>query len=198
MICGGVARRSITDSRLSATCFVGSFGSTFMAAVARARPSSGVMATLNGGPTTLPGTAISLTTRGGVRLRSMTVSVSGGALGTTFTVPLSSMTLLSFTEMGIWANAGDASTRRAVASRISLMSAPPRRAVRGTNGTISDSSGAKQSRFAARTQPTVSVPPPGRAGSLDADQHRPRHLVPAHLEDRADQALDPEPGCCHR
>ena len=138
-----------------------------MAAVTSARPSSGVMATLNGGPTTLPGTGISLTTRGGVLLRSITDSVSGGALGTTFTVPLSSMTLLSFTETAIWANAGDASRRRTIASSISLMSAPPRgRFENGAHRMSRGSSGAKQSRFTARTQPPVSAPPPGRrAGS---------------------------------
>src|SRR5205823_2897430 len=75
---GGDAFRSMTDTRVSGTVFVGSPGSTLLDDPTRARLSSGVSATLSGGPTTLPGTAISATTRGGdtVRSRSVTVSVA--------------------------------------------------------------------------------------------------------------------------
>src|SRR5262249_12299154 len=91
-----------------------------------------VMATLNGGPETLDGAGISVTTRGGLLLRSITLSVSGGGFATTFTVPLSSMTLLSFTEMAIWANAGDASSRT-TATSMSLMTHLRKT---GTNDTV--------------------------------------------------------------
>ena len=64
-----------------------------------------MIATLIGGPTTLPGTGISAMTFGGVTPRSMMVTVSGAALGTTLTTPLSSTTLLSFDETAHWAGA---------------------------------------------------------------------------------------------
>ena len=56
---GGVARRSTTLTRLSGTVLVASAGSFLVDEVTRARPWSGVIATLIGGPTTLPGTGIS-------------------------------------------------------------------------------------------------------------------------------------------
>ena len=67
---GGVALRSTTDTLLSGICLVLSAGSICIAEVTRARPSSGVMATLRGGPTTLVGTGISATTLGAGALRS--------------------------------------------------------------------------------------------------------------------------------
>src|SRR3990172_2089136 len=43
-------------------------------------------------------------TRGGLTLRSMIATVSGGGFGTTFTVPLTLTTLLSLAETAIWAS----------------------------------------------------------------------------------------------
>src|SRR5262245_48059286 len=62
---GGDALRSITLTLLSGTTFLGSLGSIFVAAVTRARASSGATATLEGGPTTLVGTLSSARTLGG-------------------------------------------------------------------------------------------------------------------------------------
>ena len=100
---GGAVVRSTTDSRLSGACLVGSFGSTLIAAVTSASDSSGVIATLSGGPTTLPGASTSPRTFGGHALRSMIVTVSGGGLGTTFTTPLTRTTLLSLADTAICA-----------------------------------------------------------------------------------------------
>jgi len=55
---GGDALRSMTDTRVSGTVFVGSLGSTRLDEPTSASRSSGVSATLNGGPMTLPGAAI--------------------------------------------------------------------------------------------------------------------------------------------
>ena len=106
--------------RLSLMVLVRSAGSTFIAEVTRASPSSGVMATENGGPTTLAGTAISATARGGLALRSMMVMVSDAGFWTTCTAPFTSTTLLSFAEIAIWANAAGtrARVRRTVSSRL--------------------------------------------------------------------------------
>src|SRR6266542_2314500 len=95
---GGEVVRSITDTRLSAVCFVGSAGSIFIAQATSAKLSSGVTATESGGPMTLPGAFTSAMTLGGECLRSMIVTVSGGGLRSTLTVPLSSVTLLSFDD----------------------------------------------------------------------------------------------------
>ncbi len=91
---------------MSLIVLVRSAGSTFIAEVTRARPSSGVMATDMGGPTTLAGTGISATARGGLALRSITVMVSGAGFWTTWTAPFTSATLLSLAEMAIWARRG--------------------------------------------------------------------------------------------
>src|SRR5262245_54343088 len=98
---GGGGLRSTAESRLWGTGLVGSAGSTLMADVTSARPSSGAIATLNGGPTTLVGTAISATTRAGVAPRSMIVIVSGAGLRTTCEAPFTSAILLSLTEIAI-------------------------------------------------------------------------------------------------
>src|SRR5262245_66263735 len=85
-ILGGEALRSMTVSLSSGTVFFGSLGSTLVAPVTSAKLSSRATATLKGGPTTLAGAWSSATTLGGVALRSMTVTVSGGGLaGTEFT-----------------------------------------------------------------------------------------------------------------
>src|SRR5204863_38172 len=119
------------DSRLSGACLVGSFGSTLIAAVTSASDSSGVIATLSGGPTTLPGASTSPRTFGGHALRSMIVTVSGGGLGTTFTTPLTRTTLLSLADTAICAEteAADTSTAsRAMGTTVrSGLIAPPLR-----------------------------------------------------------------------
>src|SRR5437879_8974855 len=114
---GGDAFRSMTETRVSGTVFVGSPGSTLLDDPTRARLSSGVSATLSGGPTTLPGTAISATTRGGDAARSRIVTVSGAGFCTIFTVPLSSMTLLSVDVTAGCACAAGAGARTTVAAR---------------------------------------------------------------------------------
>src|SRR5207249_960559 len=98
---GGFAFRSMTVTRLSGACFVPSAGSTLLDAVTIARLSSGVTAMLSGGPTTLTGAGTSAITRGGEALRSMTETVSGGALGTTVTTPFRLTTLLSFADTAL-------------------------------------------------------------------------------------------------
>src|SRR5213083_3212192 len=117
MTAGGDAFRSMTDTRVSGTVLVGSLGSTLLDEPTSARLSSGVRATLRGGPTTLPGAAISATNRGGEALRSMIVTVSGRGFGTIFTVPLSSMTLLSFDVTASCAGAEVASASTANSTR---------------------------------------------------------------------------------
>src|SRR5438093_588795 len=114
---GGDAFRSMADTRVSGTVLVGSLGSTLLDEPTSARLSSGVRATLRGGPTTLPGAAISATNRGGEALRSMIVTVSGRGFGTIFTVPLSSMTLLSFDVTASCAGAEVASASTANSTR---------------------------------------------------------------------------------
>jgi hypothetical protein len=119
--------------RLSLVVFVRSAGSTFIAEVTSARPSSGVMATENGGPTTLAGTGISAMARGGLAFRSMTVRVSGAGFCTTCTAPFASTTLLSFTEMAIWAGAVDTTAKLSSAVSDSVVNGrmgPPWRPVR--------------------------------------------------------------------
>ncbi len=110
---GGDAFRSTTESRLSGTIFFGSAGSTFVDDVMRARLSSGVMATLSGGPTTLPGTSISASTLGGNTPRSMIVAVSGAGLAGSVLTPLTSTALLSFDDTAICASMGPASASAA-------------------------------------------------------------------------------------
>ena len=117
---GGFDERSTTDTRLSLIVLVRSAGSTFMAEVTSARPSSGVMATDSGGPTTLAGTGISAMARGGPALRSITVMVSGAGFWTTWTAPFTSTTLLSFAEMAIWATAAGAGQSRGSAAGSTL------------------------------------------------------------------------------
>ncbi len=86
MILGGEALRSITDILLSGIDLVASLGSIFIADVTSARPSSGVIATETGGPTTLAGTSISATILGGDCDRSITAIVSAsGVLATSLT-----------------------------------------------------------------------------------------------------------------
>src|SRR5438067_5633589 len=110
---GGLACRSMTESRLSGTVFVASAGSTLDDEVTSARPSSGVMATLNGGPTTLPGASNSPITLGCDDFRSRMVTVSGFGSATIFTTPFTRFTLLSFDVTAICADAGATKKTRA-------------------------------------------------------------------------------------
>ena len=131
MIRGGVALRSTTDIVLLGTRLVGSLGSSFSLAVTSAIDSSGATATLNGGPTTLPGTASSATTFGGQLLVSITVNVSGGGFVTTVATPLTSATLLSLVDRSSCACAtgtwnGSASSTTKPASRSGFIEPPSR------------------------------------------------------------------------
>ncbi len=95
--------RSITLIVLSAIALVASAGSILLAAVTSASDSSGEIATLIGGPTTLVGTfdlGDDLRRR---CARSIMVTVSGGGLATTLLTPLSSIALLSLADTAIWA-----------------------------------------------------------------------------------------------
>src|ERR1700712_99715 len=92
---GGVDFRSITLSLSSATALVGSAGSTFLAPVTSAKLSSGAMATLAGGPTTLAGAGNSATMWGEGPERSMIETVSGNGTLRTLATPSSSTILPS-------------------------------------------------------------------------------------------------------
>src|SRR5262245_9035505 len=132
MTAGGFAFRSTTVSVLSAVVLVGSLGSIFVDAEISARLSSGVMATLDGGPTTLVGT---LSTRpitlGSGPFRSRITMLSGTRLGSTLTTPSVSFGFVSFPDTAISAAATDPDartsaygTRMARPARASLI-APP-------------------------------------------------------------------------
>src|SRR5215813_10862274 len=98
--------RSTTLMRSSGTVLVGSAGSILLDEATRASCSSGVIATDNGGPTTLPGTLSTVpTTLTGEAPRSMIVMVSGDGLATVVT-PFSCVTLWSFEDTAICACAG--------------------------------------------------------------------------------------------
>src|SRR3954469_6609158 len=107
---GGLALRSMTESRLSATSFFGSAGSSFWFDDTSAIDSSGVTATFCGGPTTLDGALTSPTTFGGEAERSMMVTVSSAGLSGTVLTPLTSTALLSFDDTASCAAAGTASS----------------------------------------------------------------------------------------
>src|SRR3989442_3185842 len=88
MTAGGDAFRSMTDTRVSGTVLVGSLGSTLLDEPTSARLSSGVRATLRGGPPTPPGAAVSATTRGGAALEAVIVTTAGRGFRAVFTVAL--------------------------------------------------------------------------------------------------------------
>src|SRR4051794_41498389 len=73
------------------------------------------MATLKGGPATLPGASTSPMTFGGEAFRSITARVSGFGSATIFTTPFTRLTLLSFEETAIWAEAGATGGKTAAA-----------------------------------------------------------------------------------
>ena len=98
---GGEDFRSITVSLSSAIALAGSAGSIFIAPVTSAKLSSGAIATLGGGPTTLAGTGNSATMRGGAAARSMIEMVSGSGSLRTVATPLIRTILPSLAEMAI-------------------------------------------------------------------------------------------------
>src|SRR5215510_4471896 len=95
---GGDAFRSMTESLLSGTVFLGSAGSSLVAAVTSAIDSSGATATLSGGPTTLAGALISWIALGGEAPRSMIVTLSAGGLAGTALTPSIRTALPSLAE----------------------------------------------------------------------------------------------------
>src|SRR5262245_27518775 len=117
-ILGGDALRSITESLSSGTVFFGSAGSTLDAPVTSAKLSSRATATLKGGPTTLAGAWISATTLGGVALRSMTGTVSGGGLAGTDFTPSTRTALPSLAESASWPLAPDDAEIKATSESI--------------------------------------------------------------------------------
>src|SRR5215471_2865619 len=99
--------RSTTLMRSSGTVLVGSAGSILLDEATSASCSSGVIATDNGGPTTLPGTLSTVpTTLTGEAPRSMIVMVSGDGLATVLVTPFSCVTLWSFEDTAICACTG--------------------------------------------------------------------------------------------
>src|SRR5262249_28695055 len=112
MTAGGDAFRSMTESLLSGTVFLGSAGSSLVAAVTSAIDSSGAIATLNGGPTTLAGALISWSTLGGDAARSMIVTLSAGGLAGTMLLPSTRTALPSLAEIASWAAAVNDSSGR--------------------------------------------------------------------------------------
>src|SRR6266849_5085963 len=78
-----------------------------MAEVTSARLSSGVSATLSGGPITLLGASSSAMTLGFDDLRSMMLTVSAGGLATTVFTPFMRTSLLSFADTAISACEAD-------------------------------------------------------------------------------------------
>src|SRR5262249_32750488 len=100
---GGLALRSMTESRLSGTCFFGSAGSSFWVAATSAKDSSGATATFCGGPVTLDGAFSSAMILGGETPRLIMVTVSSTGGGGTETVPLLRTTLPSVEDTAICA-----------------------------------------------------------------------------------------------
>src|SRR5262245_34809144 len=113
---GGEALRSITVSLSSGTSFFESLGSTLVAAVTSAKLSSRAIATLDGGPTTLVGTATSATALGGVELRSMMVTESAAGLAGTVFTPSTRTAFPSLAESASWAPAPEDSDSNAASA----------------------------------------------------------------------------------
>src|SRR5262245_27369602 len=101
--------RSTTLTLVSGLVLVLSAGSICVEAATNANDSSGVMATESGGPTTLPGTLLMVpSTFTGAWPRSRMVIESGVGLSTLLVTPFSCLTLWSFDETAICAQAGAA------------------------------------------------------------------------------------------
>ena len=97
----------------SGTSFFGSAGSSLVAEVTSAKLSSGAIATLDGGPTTLVGTATSAID---FRRRHAEIDdgdVSGAGLSGTTLTPSTSTALPSLAESASWASAPDDSDNSA-------------------------------------------------------------------------------------
>src|SRR5215813_8190538 len=99
--------RSTTLTLVSGLVLVLSAGSTCVEAAIRASDSSGVMATAVGGPTTLPGTLLTVpSTFTGDWPRSRMVIESGVGLSALLVTPFSCLTLWSLDETAICTQAG--------------------------------------------------------------------------------------------
>ena len=108
MTAGGEDLRSMTEILLSCVVFVGSAGFTLSELDNSAMDSSGVTATICGGPDQLDGAFSSAMILGGRALRSMSVTVSGGALGTMTWTPSTMISVVSLAETAICARTGSA------------------------------------------------------------------------------------------
>ena len=108
MTAGGEDLRSMTEILLSCVVFVGSAGFTLSEFDNSAIDSSGVTAIICGGPDQLDGACSSATIFGGRALRSMSVTVSGGALATMTRTPSTRISVASFAETAICARTGSA------------------------------------------------------------------------------------------
>jgi putative tryptophan/tyrosine transport system substrate-binding protein len=125
----GLVLRSMTESRLSGTCFFGSAASSFIWEATSAKDSSGAIATFCGGPTTLDGALSSAIIFGGETPRFMTVTVSSMGFSETVATPLTRTALPSFEDTAICATAliennGKAAT--AIANTTAWLRAIPR------------------------------------------------------------------------
>ena len=99
--------RSTTLTLVSGLVLVLSAGSICVEAATSASDSSGVMATEVGGPTTLPGTLLTVpSTFTGDWPRSRMVIESGGGLSALLVTPFTCLTLWSFDDTAICAQAG--------------------------------------------------------------------------------------------
>src|SRR6187399_1454446 len=108
MTAGGEDLRAMTDIRLSCVICAGSAGLALSELDTSAMDSSGVTATICGGPDQLDGACSSATTLGGRALRSMSVTVSGEALGTMTWTPSTMISVVSFADTAICACTGAA------------------------------------------------------------------------------------------
>src|SRR5690242_3405996 len=106
MTAGGEDVSAMTEIRLSCVIRAGSAGSALSALARSAIDSSGVTATICGGPDQLDGACSSATTLGGRALKSMSVTVSGGALGTMTWTPSTMISVVSFADTAICAHTG--------------------------------------------------------------------------------------------
>src|SRR6516162_10848371 len=118
---GGLALRSMTESRLSGTCFFGSVGSSFIAEATSAKDSFGATATFCGGPATLDGALSSAMTFGGETPRLMMVTVSSRGLAGTATTPLARTTLPSLAETASCATHSNESNGKVRSVAVSLL-----------------------------------------------------------------------------
>ena len=98
----------MTEILLSCVVVVGSAGFTLSELDNSATDSSGVTATICGGPDQLEGAFSSPMIFGGRALKSMSVTVSGGALGIMTKTPSTRVSVVSLAETAICARTGSA------------------------------------------------------------------------------------------